>query len=95
MEFERLHFSGHALRRLFERGIGTDEVRRVLESGETIADYPDDSPFPSRLMLGWSGGRPLHVVVALDDGRGDCYVITVYVPDAAQWSADFRTRRGK
>jgi hypothetical protein len=49
---------------MFERRIGIDEIRRVLEAGETLERYPDDSPYPSRLVLGWSGGRPPHVVAA-------------------------------
>ena len=29
-----------------------DEVRNVIQTGETIEDYPDDFPYPSRLVLG-------------------------------------------
>ncbi|MHB1416006.1 MAG: DUF4258 domain-containing protein [Chloroflexota bacterium] len=93
MEFERLVFSGHAVQRMFERGIQVDDVRAVLATGEVIAEYPDDRPYPSRLILGWVGERPLHVVAALDSTSGACYVVTVYVPDPGQWSADYRTRR--
>ena len=39
-------------------------VQAVLESGEAIAEYPDDTPYASRLVLGWAGPRPLHVVAA-------------------------------
>jgi len=47
-----LIFRTHALQRMFERGISTDEVRAVVDSGETIVEYPDDRPYPSQLMLG-------------------------------------------
>jgi hypothetical protein len=41
-----------------------EEVRIVIKTGETIEDYPADFPYPSRLVLGWHGLRPVHVVVA-------------------------------
>ena len=93
MRFDRLSFSGHATVRMFERRIRTEDVRQVLATGEVIADYPGDTPYPSCLILGWITGHPLHVVAALDSGSRTCYVITVYAPDPGQWSADFRTRR--
>ncbi|WP_448600928.1 DUF4258 domain-containing protein [Thermoflexus hugenholtzii] len=43
-----------------------EEVESVLKAGETIATCPDDEPYPSRLIFGWVGDRPLHVVVADD-----------------------------
>ncbi len=46
----RLVFTTHALRRM--HGIRSEQVRAVLERGERIEEYPDDTPFPSRLMLG-------------------------------------------
>jgi hypothetical protein len=54
----------HAVRRMFERGIAEADVQSVLSEGEEIAGYPDDLPYPSRLLFGWRGDRPLHVVVA-------------------------------
>jgi len=67
--------------------------RHTAASGEVIAEYPDDSPYPSVLILASVAGRPLHVVAARDDGAKHCYVITAYVPDPAQWGSDFRTRK--
>lgn len=48
-----------AIRRMFQRRISDKEVRHVIETGETIETYPEDSPYPSRLVLGWYGSRPL------------------------------------
>lgn len=75
------------------RGIRVDEVRQALDSGEVIEAYPDDTPYPSRLLLGRAGPRHLHVVVAYDAGSGQTIVITVYEPDPARWGADLRRRR--
>lgn len=93
MECRQLLFSGHAVRRMFDRQIREHEVRQVIESGDIITEYLDDKPFPSRLILGFVRGRPLHVVVAANDPQSECYVITVYVPDPAQWQPDYRSRR--
>jgi hypothetical protein len=90
---QEIIFSGHAVQRMFQRGLTTLEVQDVIEQGVIIADYPDDVPFPSYLLLGWIKDRPLHVVLALDGENHRCYVITAYIPDRAQWDADFKTRR--
>lgn len=89
----RLVFRVHAIVRMFERSIAEQEVREALESGETIERYPDDTPYPSRLVLGWRGGRPIHVVAADNPQEDETIVITVYEPDAALWEPDFRRRK--
>jgi hypothetical protein len=76
---------------MFDRGISADDVRSVIRRGEMIEDYPDDYPYPSRLMLGWRGSRPIHVVAATNPAV-ETIVITVYEPNPKQWSADMRTR---
>lgn len=95
MDCERIVFSGHALRRMFERGITVSDVTNVLKHGEAITEYPDDLPFASALMLGYVEDNPLHVVVARDEANGGCFVITAYSPDPAFWEADFKKRRDK
>ncbi len=89
----RLLFSGHALRQMFSRGIVAEDVRAVVDSGEVVASYPDDKPYPSELLLAAPGGHPLHVVLAYNEAEGSGYVVTAYQPDPALWSDDFRTRR--
>jgi hypothetical protein len=86
-------FTGHAFARMFGRGISIAEVREVVVAGETIAEYPDDLPFPSRVMLGKVGARVLHVVAARDEATARCYVITAYEPDPAKWELGFRRRK--
>ena len=93
MSAKRLVFRVHALQRMFERRITTEEVRRVLESGETIESYPEDQPYPSRLVLGWVGTRPLHVVVADHQTAETMVIITVYEPDPELWENDFARRK--
>jgi hypothetical protein len=91
--FKSVVFSGHAVRRIFEWGFQRDEVLEVLRNGEVIAEYPEDQPFPSCLLLGFAAGRPLHVVAALDQRTETLHVITAYSPDPALWREDFKTRQ--
>ena len=93
MECKEVKFSGHAIRRMFERKLDRKAVTEVIQSGEIIAEYLDDSPYPSYLFLGFVRGLPLHVVVAFDKVREACYIITTYVPDDRQWHEDFKTRK--
>ena len=90
-----LIFRVHAIQRMFQRGISKEEVAHVLARGETIQAYPTDKPFPSRLILGWSGARPIHVVVADDAQAQETIVVTVYQPDAGEWDADFKRRKSR
>ena len=93
MDFDIVIFSGHAVRRMFERSVDADSVHHVLRSEVVIAEYPDDRPFPSRLLLAFVGDRPLHVVAALDADTRACYVVSVYEPDSGLWDESFRMRR--
>jgi hypothetical protein len=78
---------------MFQRGIPPDAVRVLLEHGEIIANYPDDRPYPSALILGWFESRPVHAVIAQNRATEECQVITVYQPDPLLWDADFKSRK--
>ncbi len=93
MYCRNVFFNGHAIQRMFERGITDRDVASVIVHGESIAEYPDDKPFPSMLMLGFVHDKPLHVVLGVDEVEGSCYVITVYIPDVRLWYPDFKRRR--
>jgi hypothetical protein len=88
----KLIFRVHAIQKMFERSISQDDVRYVVENGEVIRRYPDDRPFPSRLILGWREKRPLHVVAA-DDDNDQTIIITAYEPDPKIWESDFRKKK--
>ena len=83
----------HAARRMMERDIGIEEIEHVAKSGETIEGYKDDTPFPSRLLLGWPHNRPLHVVIADEPDSNFTHVITAYVPDPNRWDDRFQRRK--
>lgn len=90
----RLVFRLHAIRRMFERSISEEDVRDIVENGKIIAKYEDDKPYPSRLMLGWRGIRPVHVVVASNQNENEDIIVTVYEPDAMMWDELFEKKRG-
>jgi len=88
----------HAVQRMVERDISEEAVAEVMSAGKAIESYPDDRPYPSRLMLGWvrmgqtsERARPIHVVCAVTDH--EIIVIKVYEPDSALWDAGFEKRK--
>ena len=93
---KKVLFLPHALRQMSrpDRMIRCIEVRKVIETGEAIEDYPVDARGHSCLLLGHGhDGRAIHVVCA---PKSDFLaVITAYLPDETQWSEDFRVREGK
>ena len=88
-----LIFRVHALQRMVERHIREADVQHVLDTGTTIESYPDDQPYPSRLVLGWVASRPIHVVIADAQALQETIVITVYEPDPERWETDYQTRK--
>lgn len=91
----RLIFRVHAIEIMFQREIDDSDVRHVLDEGEEIETYPEDEPYLSRLVLGWRGERPIHVVAADDNEGGETFIITVYEPTLDLWEPGFRERRNK
>ena len=89
----KILFRFHAIQRMFERGISASKVRKALEAGDVIEDYSAEMPEPSRLILGFQGKRPFHVVTSENPDANEITVITVYVPGADKWKKDFRSRR--
>jgi hypothetical protein len=78
---------------MFERNVSTRNVSQALRSGETIEDYSAEMPEPSRLILGFQGKRPFHVVTSENLGTNEMTIITVYIPDPGKWNKDFRSRK--
>ena len=88
---DRIIWRGHALRRMIERKIRRKDVKAALLMNEVIEEYPDDFPFPSYLILGYSENKPLHIVCSSHQSR--IWVITAYEPSIEKWEDNFRERR--
>lgn len=75
-------------------GLSFDEVYFSVEHGEIIEEYPSDRPYPSCLVYGETfGEEPVHSVWAYNDRTMAAVLITVYRPDPARWSEDWKTRK--
>ena len=90
---DQLDIRQHAAQRMLERNISVADVLIALNHAATIEDYPDDTPFPSRLTLGWVDERPVHVVWATATGTDRVVIITVYEPNPEEWDNTFSRRR--
>ena len=89
-----IKYTAHILARLEERGIFPSDIRRCINTGRIIEQYPDDWPFPSCLIYGkTNSGKILHVVVS-EEGEGG-RIITAYEPDIVTFEADLKTRRNQ
>jgi hypothetical protein len=75
----------HAIQRMFERNVNNHELRQIINEGKVIEKYVNDSPYPSRLILGKVNNRPLHVVITENKQENKIIVITVYEPDPRKW----------
>ncbi len=90
----RILYLPHAVRQMSrpDRMITTSDVRRVVESGELLEDYPDDPRGHSCLLLGrGEDGRVVHIVCAPKEEY--LAIITAYVPSPGEWEDDLRTRK--
>lgn len=93
LDCKEIVFSGHAIQRMFERGIQKNDVKIVLQTSEIIQRYPDDTPYPSFLISGRLNAIPLHLVIGMNETSRRCIVITVYIPSLNYWMEDYKTRR--
>ena len=93
MNNPKVLFRVHAIQRMFERSISAKKISQSLQSGETIEDYSGEMPEPSRLILGFQGKRPFHVVTSENPETNEITIITVYIPDPDKWNKDFKSRR--
>jgi hypothetical protein len=94
----RYEISEHAQRERLDDDLDVTEIEAAMLGGEILEQCANDPRGESCLMLGFSDGRPVHVVVGwasrTDPDRATLRLITVYVPQPPKWT-DPRTRGGK
>lgn len=93
MKEPNLIFRVHAVQRMFERNISAKKVVEAIQWGQIIDDYSTEAPEPSRLILGFQGKRPFHMVISENSKANVIVIITAYIPDPEKWKKDFRRRR--
>ncbi|MDP9387035.1 MAG: hypothetical protein M3Q48_03715 [Actinomycetota bacterium] len=87
--------SEHAFDKLRLLDCTLAEFEMVIESAVIIdeTELATEARTVKELVLSIEWKRPLHSVVVVDDERGEERIVTVYEPDPARWSADYRRRR--
>jgi hypothetical protein len=88
---DKFLITNHARIRMFERNISTDILKLIVMHGEIIEKYPDDTPYPSALIIGYWNEQPWHLVIAQTEDHAR--IITVYKPDKEKW-IEYRKRKG-
>lgn len=77
-----------------EWDISRADVKKCIENGEIIEDYPEDFPHPSCLIFGYNvNNKVIHVVVGKDSEY--IYIITAYIPNTTKFEDDLKTRKGR
>lgn len=92
----KILFLPHALRQMNrpERMIRASEIQDVIERGEIIEDYPEDTRGHSCLMLGrGESQRPIHVVCTSKEDY--LAVIPAFLPDELEWTDGLTVRKSK
>ena len=92
---KRMFYTNHAVKQMFQRGISVDEVEYIIRNGETIKNYAEDKPYPSRLLFAFKNNRPLHVVCSYNEEEDLIIIVTIYEPTTEFWEADFKTRKNE
>lgn len=93
----QVFYSEHARNEMKIEELGRikeNEVFKAVQSGEIIQDYPDDKPYPSVLVLGFTRPKkPLHIVCAYDKKDDLVIIITAYRPDPKRWINSRRRKK--
>lgn len=92
---DRVIYSSHATGEMDAEELGEiidAEVFEATLTAEIIMRYPEDKPYPSVLVLGFTiQGRPIHFTCALDEEIDKLIIITVYEPKPDLW-VNYRKR---
>jgi len=84
--------SNRFLDMLTKRGISLSHVKSAIYSSEIIEQYPNDYPYPSVLILGYTNdNKPIHIAISVKEGLACLFAI--YYPSLDVWESDFKTRK--
>ncbi len=91
---DKIAFKKHALTRMLERSIDTNDVVEALLNCEILRKYEQDKPLSSYLVLGYTEKKkPIHINLAIDEIDEMLWIITVYRPGKKLWTADYKRRK--
>ena len=88
-------FSEHAYNEMRKDSLTDVDVLSGVSKAELVEDYPTYAKGPCSLVLQHDTcGQPIHALWGLRRGtHRPAVLITVYRPDPAQWTPDFKVRR--
>ena len=82
----RVRITDHADEEAVDDNLTFEEIYFSVMHGAVIANYPNDKPYPSCLILGRTfSGEPIHSVWAYNPANLWAVLITVYRPDPKRW----------
>ncbi len=87
---KKIVYTPHAVIQItnLERMIEPEEIRKVINRGEIVENYPFDLRGNTCLILGRGvNNRPIHVVCTPSDFC--LMVITAYIPSEIKWGPGF------
>ena len=87
---DEYEISFHAEKERYSEDIKNSDIENVISNCEIIENYSDDPRGSSCLILGYSEGRPIHIVCGFTSIIW-LRIITVYIPKLPKW-IDERTR---
>jgi hypothetical protein len=94
---DRVLYSRHSVFEMENEGLGRIhdvEVEQSIQNGEIIAEYPEDTPYPSVLIYGNTiKNRPIHIVCAYNTEDDMAIIVTVYQPDPSIWIEGRKRRK--
>lgn len=91
--YER-QYRTHALERMIKRNIDFTDIDEITNTLTVIEEYPDDIPYPSCLVLGFTlSKRPIHIVFSVNKTEKIVFIITIYEPDIQKWDNNFKRRK--
>jgi hypothetical protein len=67
----KYEFSIHAQRERLEEDLDIFDIEEALKESELLEEYPDDPRGWSCLVLGYSGGKSVHMVLGWARSRGE------------------------
>ena len=74
---ENIIISMQGQMRMHEKGLTIGDVMSVIDSGEIVEEYPDEFPFESCLIMGWSvDGKYMQIVLSMNENN--IYLILVH-----------------
>ncbi|MFH1190778.1 MAG: DUF4258 domain-containing protein [Candidatus Omnitrophota bacterium] len=89
----RIHWTYHVNMRLRGRFISREAILSLVDTCETIEEYPKGKYLPSYLIYAEYEAWAIHIQKAADTENDNIRIVTTYKPTPDKWEKGFKTRR--